>query len=102
MARTTAEAITTTGTSTSSSRAGRPRRGAAAPAVPLGSLTQRGATPVDSCAECGSASVTTLSLTLTDGTPARFTSCRTCGQRRWADDEGDLSISDVLVRTTKA
>lgn len=79
----------------------RRRRGADVEVVPLGSLTQRGSAPVEACDSCGSPAVTTLSITLTDGTPARFASCRTCGHRRWADDEGALSISDVLVRTTK-
>lgn len=86
---------------TAPSRSRRQRRGTTA-AAPLGSLTQRAHQPTEVCAGCGSASVTTLSMTLTDGTPARFTSCRTCGHRRWADEGGTLSISDVLVRTTKA
>lgn len=80
----------------------RRRRGAAAPAVPLGSLTQREHQPADACAGCGSHSVTTLSITLTDGTPARFASCRRCGHRAWQGADGVLSISDVLVRSTKA
>jgi DNA-directed RNA polymerase subunit M/transcription elongation factor TFIIS len=79
----------------------RRRRAGAAPAAPLGSLTQRAHQPADACADCGSHSVTTLSITLTDGTPARFTSCRRCGHRAWEGAEGALSISDVLVRSTK-
>lgn len=82
-------------------RTSRRRRGAEVEAVPLGSLTQRGSAPVEGCATCGSPAVTSLSITLTDGTPARFASCRRCGHRHWADDEGALSITDVLVRTTK-
>ena len=80
----------------------RRRRGAEVRTVPLGSLTQRGSATAQACTSCGSPAVTTLSITLTDGTPARFASCRACGHRHWADDEGALSISDVLVRTTKA
>ncbi len=109
MATTTATPVTTARSAAATAvpsparppRANRRRRGADAEPVPLGSLTQRGSAPAQACTSCGSPAVTTLSITLTDGTPARFASCRTCGHRQWADDAGALSISDVLVRTTK-
>lgn len=112
MSTTTATARTSTGTPTvlattadaaaASQRTPRPRRGQPAPALPLGSLTQLGHAPSGACPSCGSASVTALSMTLTDGTPAMFSSCRTCGNRYWADSQGVLSITDVLARTAKA
>ncbi len=74
------------------------------PSVPLGSLTQggvggRGAG--STCTVCESTSVTHLTMTLTDGTPARFTSCRTCGERRWDGSGEPLSIAEVIARASK-
>lgn len=78
------------------SRRGRP----AAPAVPLGSLTQQG---VDgpTCSTCGSGQVTRLAMTLTDGTPVVFVSCHRCESRRWEHEGSELSVDSVLNRTRK-
>lgn len=79
------------------------RRGAPQ-STPLGSLTQGGASGLgagSACTVCDSTSVTHLSMTLTDGTPARFTSCRRCGERRWDGSGQPLSIAEVLARATK-
>jgi hypothetical protein len=40
-------------------------------------------------------------MTLTDGTPVDFTSCRGCEARRWEHDGVALSVQDVLGRTRK-
>lgn len=79
-------------------------RRSAPPSTPLGSLTQGGAGGLgagSTCSVCDSTSVTHLSMTLTDGTPARFTSCRRCGERRWDGSGQPLSIAEVLARATK-
>jgi hypothetical protein len=68
--------------------------------VALGSLTQP-AREGDECAGCGSTRVTSLSMTLTDGTPVRFTSCHTCEHRSWESPEGHLDRTTVLERTRK-
>lgn len=70
------------------------------PATPA-SLTQPGARRAGSCPSCGSARLTTLAMTLTDGTPVEFTSCHECEHRSWNHDGGELKFTDVLARATK-
>lgn len=65
------------------------------------SLTRRGARAGLTCASCGSERVTSLAMTLTDGTPVSFRSCHDCEHRVWADAVGNLEFADVLVRTKK-
>ena len=67
--------------------------------APLGSLTQGRSTAPEPCPRCASASVTVLSMILTDGSPAQLRSCRSCGHRTWSGRDGALSITDVLART---
>lgn len=69
--------------------------------VPLGSLTQRDNRPDAACVECGSTRVTRLGMTLTDGTPVRFTSCHQCDHRTWEADGAELTREHVLARTQK-
>lgn len=57
--------------------------------------------PGSCCPACGSRRLTTLGMTLTDGTPVSFTSCRSCEHRAWAHEGGALPLSDVLCRTRK-
>jgi hypothetical protein len=65
-----------------------------APAVP--------ATPTPQpCPACGQGLLTTLRMTLTDGTPAVFTSCRRCEAKRWTANGVDLTRDEVLTRTRK-
>ncbi len=79
----------------------RRRRGRGPAPSPLGSLTQRRPTAVAPCPRCASASVTVLSMTLTDGSPAQLRSCRTCGHRTWSSRDDALSFTDVLARTAR-
>ncbi len=82
----------------------RQRRGrgrVAVVAAPLGSLTQKADRPAAACRGCGSAHVTRLSMSLTDGTPVDFTSCHRCEHRIWEDADGELSVDGVLQRTRK-
>jgi hypothetical protein len=65
------------------------------------SLTRPGARMGQSCASCGSDRVTTLAMTLTDGTPVSFRSCHACEQKVWSDSTGRLDFADVLKRTAK-
>ena len=74
----------------------------AAPAVPLGSLTQRTHRAGVVCAVCGSGHVTRLSLSLTDGTPVDFTSCHRCEHRAWSRTTGDpIAVDTVLEHARK-
>lgn len=61
--------------------------------VPAGSSPQ--------CPACGSARLTSITMTLTDGTPVRFCNCRACEHRSWQDGTGVLDVASVLARTTK-
>jgi Zn ribbon nucleic-acid-binding protein len=65
------------------------------------SLTRRGARTGAECPSCGSQRLTTLGMTLTDGTPVNFSSCHNCEHRVWADQAGRLDFADVLTRATK-
>ena len=69
--------------------------------IPLGSLTQRQAKYAPCCSACGSTRITSLSMSLTDGTPVDFTSCHVCAHRTWAHGEVELGVKDVLQRARK-
>jgi hypothetical protein len=82
-------------------RTSRAARAAVAP-VPLGSLTQSGSRDGIVCHACGSERVTSLAMTLTDGTPVRFLSCHRCEERTWLDLDGAaLPVDQVLDMTRK-
>ncbi|HEX7354315.1 MAG TPA: hypothetical protein VF288_05725 [Mycobacteriales bacterium] len=55
----------------------------------------------DACPTCGSGRVIQLDLTLTDGTPVVFVSCRGCERRAYFGPDGGLDVSDVLSRSVK-
>jgi hypothetical protein len=65
------------------------------------SLTRRGARTGALCPSCGSHRLTSLAMTLTDGTAVNFSSCHNCEHRVWADTAGRLDINDVLTKATK-
>ena len=65
------------------------------------SLTQAGSRPSGTCPECGSGRVTSLGMTLTDGTPVQFASCHECEHRRWSHEGETLAFTDVINRATK-
>jgi hypothetical protein len=53
------------------------------------------------CPACGQGLLTTLRMTLTDGTPAVFTSCRRCEAKHWTANGAELTRDEVLTRTRK-
>jgi hypothetical protein len=65
------------------------------------SLTRPGARMGLACASCGSERVTSLAMTLTDGTPVTMRSCHACEHRVWSDATGPMKLADVLKRTAK-
>jgi transcription elongation factor Elf1 len=65
------------------------------------SLTRPGARTGATCPSCGSERLTSLSMTLTDGTPVQFSSCHNCEHRVWAGETGRMDFADVLTRATK-
>jgi len=54
-----------------------------------------------SCGECGSRRVTSLTMTLTDGSLVDFSSCHRCDGKRWTRAGRQLDFADVLQRTRK-
>jgi formate dehydrogenase maturation protein FdhE len=72
--------------------------------LPLGSLTQRGARTGSGCRACGSERVTSIAMSLTDGSPVQFTSCHRCEHRTW-EEQGStgavLPVARVLDKTRK-
>jgi hypothetical protein len=65
------------------------------------SLTRPGARAGLACPSCGSDRVTSLAMTLTDGTPVTMCSCHACEHRVWSDASGTLDFATVLSRTAK-
>jgi transcription elongation factor Elf1 len=65
------------------------------------SLTQVGARPFGTCPDCGSSRLTSLAMTLTDGTPVDFASCHECEHRHWTHEGAVLPFSEVIARATK-
>jgi transcription elongation factor Elf1 len=54
-----------------------------------------------SCRSCGSHRVTSLSMTLTDGSRVDFASCHRCENKTWSDAGRQLAFANVLERTRK-
>jgi len=69
--------------------------------IPLGSLTQAESRTDLVCSACGSDRVTHISVTLTDGSPVRLLSCRSCEHRSWEGPDGALELGDVLDSSRK-
>jgi hypothetical protein len=69
--------------------------------IPLGSLTQAESRSDLFCESCGSDRVTQIEVTLTDGSPVRLLSCRSCEHRSWEGPDGALDLGDVLDASRK-
>jgi transcription elongation factor Elf1 len=78
-----------------------PAQRQAAAATSPASLTQAGSSPSGTCPECNSERMTSLAMTLTDGTPVQFASCHACEHRHWTHDGRTLAFADVITRATK-
>jgi hypothetical protein len=74
---------------------------AAAPSLPLTSLTQAGSRIDNACSTCGSERVTRIAMTLTDGSPVDFAHCLHCESRTWEQDGKALPLSRVLTKARK-
>ena len=48
------------------------------------------------CAACGSARITMLNITLTDGAAVHFNVCQTCGHSLWTSYGDGVGLADVL------
>jgi hypothetical protein len=73
-------------------RKGATSRRSGEPDEPLGSIAQSAA-PVapgtDRCLACGETDLVRIRMTLADGRPAVYVSCRTCEETNWFALDGD-------------
>jgi len=65
------------------------------------SLVNTPASELATCAACAGTRVTTIRMTLTDGSLVDFASCHTCEHKSWTQDDRDLDITTVLAKAKK-
>ena len=65
------------------------------------SLVTTPARSLATCAACSGTRVTSISMTLTDGSAVDFTSCHTCEHKSWKQAGSDLAVQDVLKKAQK-
>lgn len=53
------------------------------------------------CDGCGGTRVTSIAMTLTDGSPVDFTSCHSCETKSWKQGGRELDITTVLGKAKK-
>lgn len=66
-----------------------------------GSLTRLPRSARRACPACGADSVTSLAMTLTDGSLVDFASCHACEHRSWSQGGRALPLAVVLEKTRK-
>lgn len=53
------------------------------------------------CAACASPRVTSIGMTLTDGTRVDFTSCHKCEHRTWVQAGAAIELDSVITKATR-
>lgn len=53
------------------------------------------------CSECGGDRLTEIAMTLTDGSPVRFRSCRKCEAKSWEQSGDPLPLEAVMDKARK-
>jgi predicted metal-binding protein len=53
------------------------------------------------CGACASTRVTSITMTLTDGSVVDFASCHACERKSWRQEGRELDIATVLGKTRK-
>jgi DNA-directed RNA polymerase subunit M/transcription elongation factor TFIIS len=86
--------------STLSVRLPRPRTAPNAPTTPS-SLVKLSDSQREKCPKCESPRLTEIAMTLTDGSPVQFTSCRHCEYRAWTQAGQVLEVDSVISKATK-
>ncbi len=76
-----------------------PRRSAELSGPP--SLVNAPASHRAACRSCGSTRVTSIAMTLTDGSPVHFASCHQCETRWWAQDGAAITFDHVISKARK-
>ncbi|BEP14661.1 hypothetical protein acdb102_29720 [Acidothermaceae bacterium B102] len=99
MARTPAPAATLHA-DTLSVRVPRQRTQTTLPTTPS-SLVKLSDSQREKCPMCESPRLTEISMTLTDGSPVQFTSCRHCEYRAWTQSGEVLQVDSVISKATK-
>jgi predicted metal-binding protein len=65
------------------------------------SLVSTPSAALAACGHCGSKRVTSLSMTLTDGSLVDFSSCHRCEGKTWSRAGSALGLTEVLDRARK-
>ena len=65
------------------------------------SLVTTPASELAVCAACGGTRVTSITMTLTDGSPVDFASCHSCERKTWTQGGRELDIGAVLGKAQK-
>jgi hypothetical protein len=99
MARFPAPAATLT-VDTLSVRVTRQRTQPSLPTTPS-SLVKLSDSAREKCPVCTSPRLTEIAMTLTDGSPVQFTSCRHCEYRAWTQAGEVLEVDSVISKATK-
>ena len=53
------------------------------------------------CRACAGTRVTSITMTLTDGSSVDFTSCHTCESKSWVQGGRELDVATVLAKAKK-
>jgi formate dehydrogenase maturation protein FdhE len=53
------------------------------------------------CGACGGNRVTSITMTLTDGSPVQFASCQSCESKSWTQGGRRLDLPTVLGKAQK-
>lgn len=65
------------------------------------SLVTTPTTSLPSCVRCQSTRVTSITMTLTDGSVVDFASCHTCEHKSWTQAGQALDVATVLDKARK-
>ena len=65
------------------------------------SLVTTPASQLAVCGSCAGSRVTSITMTLTDGSSVDFTSCHSCETKSWKQEGRELDISTVLGKAQK-
>ena len=65
------------------------------------SLVTTPASQLATCSTCAGSRVTSITMTLTDGSSVDFTSCHTCETKSWKQAGSELDITTVLGKAQK-
>ena len=65
------------------------------------SLVTTPASALAVCGTCAGSRVTSITMTLTDGSSVDFTSCHTCETKSWKQAGRELDITTVLGKAQK-